>query len=192
MPLYTDGESMPAWDISYNAQSNALATALDDADAADHAADAVEAVDDLPVTGNWLGRLIWVAEDDRVRRWNGSQWGVIGFPPSIQTSPTVGSGWDTPSINFIYQRSGWVQATFNAYRSSGAAVGAVLFDVPVGYQGDHNVFAVGGKLNGSGVPLSGDVWVYYDVFTEEVKLRTAMAADTSIAVTIGWPLEGAS
>jgi len=51
LPQYTDGESMPAWHTAYNAQSNLLATALDDADTADRAADSVATVAALPVTG---------------------------------------------------------------------------------------------------------------------------------------------
>lgn len=193
-PLYNGapgGDVMPAWDVAYNAHSTALETALDDSEAGILARDGVETIAELPLTGNQPGRLIWVEEDDRVRRWDGAQWGVIGFPPSIQTTPTPGSGWQTPFLNSIYQRSGWVQLTFNAYRSSAAASGAVIVDVPVGYRGNHNDFAVSPVFDLS-ENVVGSTLCYYDTSTEQVKLKSAIPDDTSIALTMGWALEGAT
>ena len=193
LPQYTDGESMPAWHTAYNAQSNLLATALDDADTADRAADSVATVAALPVTGNWDGRLIWVEEDDKVRRWDGAGWGVIGWPPSLQTTPTVGSGWSTPSMNTIYHRSGLVQLNFNAFRTSSGGFGTVVCEVPVGYRGDFNVFGAAAHLVSEGVMAgTGTVMCYYDVDVEKVKLYQSVPADTSIALTLTWPREGAS
>lgn len=190
-PLYSDTDSMPAWNTGYNAHSNALETALDEQEVTIKGWATVATVADLPVTDNWTGRLIYVQEDDRLRRWSGTQWGVIGFPPSIFTEPAIGSGWDTPSINQLYQRSGWVQLTFNARRTSAAAVGAVIAEVPVGYRGNHNVFAMAGRFDASVNPID-PILCYYDWITEEVKLRSPMASGTYVALTIGWPLEGAT
>lgn len=196
LPLYNGapgGDVMPAWDVAFNGQSNALATALDDSEAALHAADSVATIAELPVVGNWDGRLIWVAEDDRVRRWDGAQWGVIGFPPSITTTPTLGSGWATPSLNSIYQRSGWVQLNFNAYRTSSGSFGTVVVDVPVGYRGDFNVFQPAIHLVSTGVLATPNtIMCWYDRDTEQVKLYQNVAADRSIAFTMTWPLEGAT
>lgn len=190
-PLYSDTDSMPAWNTAYNAHSAGLETALDTQEETIKGWATVATVADLPLTGNWVGRLIYVQEDDRLRRWNGSQWGVIGFPPSIQTEPALGSGWNTPSLNYIYQRSGWVQYTFNAQRSSNGAAGAVIGSIGVGYRGNHNVFADGRVFNSSADP-TGSIYCYYDWITEQVKIGEPMASGTYLALTIGWPLEGAS
>lgn len=193
-PLYNGapgGDVMPAWDVSYNAHSTALETALDDSEAAIYARDWVETIAELPITGNQPGRLIWVEEDDRIRRWDGAQWGVVGFPPSISTTPTPGSGWQTPFLNSIYQRSGWVQLTFNAYRSTAGASGAVVVDVPVGYRGNHNAFAMSPVYDIS-ENVVGSTLCYYDTATEQVKVKGSMADDTSIAFNMSWALEGAT
>lgn len=193
MPLLSGPERSPGLRALFNAQSTALATELDASEQAMLERDGIDFIADLPLEGNQLGRLIYVKEDDRVRRWNGTQWGVIGFPPSIFTEPSLGSGWETSvSLNHLYQRSGWVMHLFNGYASSNRPNGAVVCNVPEGYQGAHNVFTLAARFDGSGNPLADDVLVYYDWIDEQVKLREPLASGQSIAYTLMWPLEGAT
>ncbi|MDR6907458.1 hypothetical protein J2X63_003166 [Agromyces sp. 3263] len=78
MPIYSDSEPMPDWDIAYNAQSTALGEALDAAAQADKDDDAVATIADLPVTGNWAGRVIMVEENDMLYVHDGTGWYIYG------------------------------------------------------------------------------------------------------------------
>lgn len=78
MPLYSGTEAMPAWHVSYNAQSTALSAALAAAKAADHAADSCLTIASLPTTGNWPGRVIMVEENDMLYVHDGTGWWIYG------------------------------------------------------------------------------------------------------------------
>jgi hypothetical protein len=78
MPIYSDTEPMPDWDIAYNAQSTALGEALDSAIQDGKDDDACATVADLPTTGNWPGRIIMVEENDMLYIHDGTGWWIYG------------------------------------------------------------------------------------------------------------------
>ena len=92
-PLYSDGESFPGWGTAFNSQSNLLATAMDVSEAAEQDNDKVATVAALPVTGNWVGRLIFVEENTTLYVCTGlpGSWGVVGGP-TLPSFRVVGSG----------------------------------------------------------------------------------------------------
>jgi len=91
-PLYGD-EAFPGWGAAFNSQSNLLATAMDTETAANQAADSCATVAALPVTDNWIGRLILVEENTTVYVCTDlpGTWGVIGGP-TLPSFRVVGSG----------------------------------------------------------------------------------------------------
>lgn len=93
MPLYSDTEAMPAWNVSYNAQSTALSAALAAAKADDHAADSCLTIASLPTTGNWPGRVIMVEENDMLYVHDGTGWWIYGgkLPFFFGSRPAPGS-----------------------------------------------------------------------------------------------------
>jgi hypothetical protein len=103
-PIYTDLEPMPDWDVHANTLAAALGEALDDAAQADKDDDSVATVAALPVTGNWLGRRIYVEEDQSLRLCTTlpatfEMIGRIGewsnYTPAwlgASTNPTIGNG----------------------------------------------------------------------------------------------------
>jgi hypothetical protein len=66
-PLYSDGETFPGWAAAFNSQSNLLATAMDVTDEANQDGDTVATIAALPTSGNWVGRQIYVQEDNSLR-----------------------------------------------------------------------------------------------------------------------------
>lgn len=78
MPIYTDTEPMPNWDVAHNAISTALGEALDDAAQADKDDDSCATIADLPITGNWPGRQIMVEENDMLYLHDGTGWYIVG------------------------------------------------------------------------------------------------------------------
>lgn len=99
-PLYDGspgGDVMPAWDVAYNAHSTALSAALASAKTADQDDDQVDTVAELPVTDNWVGRLIWVVEDASLR--------VCTALPGSWLNLAADTGWITPTL-----ADGWATA----------------------------------------------------------------------------------
>lgn len=78
---------------------------------------------DLPATGNWPGRTMYVTSDGTTRLWTGSAW-IITFKAA--TAPgsvtyTASSGFNiTTSNNQMYTRDGWVLGTVDWTKTSGS------------------------------------------------------------------------
>lgn len=77
-PVYTDADAMPDWDIYANTLGTALGEQLDDAAQAEKDNDSVPTIADLPVTGNWAGRVIMVEENDMLYVHDGTGWYIYG------------------------------------------------------------------------------------------------------------------
>lgn len=101
LPLYGD-EAMPGWAAAYNAQSNALSTALDDSEQAAKDDDYVEFLADLPASGNWPGRVLFVLEDMQLYVHDGSGW--ILMIGSVEGSVVPVDGFEILDETWIRKR----------------------------------------------------------------------------------------
>jgi hypothetical protein len=114
-PLYSDSEAMPAWHTAYNAQSNLLATAMDTSDAANQADDKVATIGALPVTGNWVGRQIYVEEDNSLRTCVAlpGSWVITGWArgSAVQYLTWTGAALDAPVVHNPLVTTDFVNST---------------------------------------------------------------------------------
>jgi len=129
IPKITDGDVMPGFKVGYNAQSTALDTALDSLETDIQDADSVATVAALPVSGNWVGRIIFCEEDELLRVWDGTGWVAYGGKTPYfygeRTSaalPSTGGG-----------DQAWVSSTQLA-RSMSLSSGVITVEVPGIYQ----------------------------------------------------------
>lgn len=79
LPLLSTDPStaLPGYATGYNAISTALDTALDNLEDDIHDQLYSATIAGLPTSGNWPGRIMYVAEDTSVRCWNGSAWFIM-------------------------------------------------------------------------------------------------------------------
>lgn len=168
-PLYSSSESMPGWAAAYNAQSNLLATALDESEDAQKADDSVALIADLPVTGNWPGRRIFVEEDEslRVCKTLPGTW-LIAYRTPLVGTITFEADWDAETGNSVERTADHVVMTFNAEKTSPVVSTELIGTLPVGYRpGSIVVFA--GVVHGTGSPVaaavaietSGEIYVFF-------------------------------
>jgi len=141
MPIYSDTEPMPDWDIAYNAQSTALGEALDDAAQSDKDDDSVETIAELPVTGNWPGRVIMVEENDMLYLHDGTGFYAVGgkhpYYFGSRTNSAVGTGASAQA---------YITAT-DYTRGVSMSSGTLTFETVGIYRVDQNVIW---EANGSG------------------------------------------
>lgn len=95
----------------------------------------VEAVTDLPSSGNWSGRTVFVSANGSIQVWNGTAWQVVHQPPTIFTPSvtgiTVGSGGSV--LYSIYTVASGILDVRVAWQlgSSGFTVGDIVLAPPV-------------------------------------------------------------
>jgi len=141
LPLYSDTEPMPDWDIAYNAQSNALSEALDAAEQAEKDNDSVATIAALPVTGNWTGRQIFVEETGMLYLHDGAGWYAVGgkvpYYFGTRSDSAIGTG-GSPQA--------WVTTTTEAQGIT-MSDGELTFEVVGKYRIDQTVIW---EANGNG------------------------------------------
>lgn len=108
---------------------------------------------------------------------------IFGLPLDF-VNPTVGTGWATPSQNFLARRSGIAFFTFNATRTAAASAGAHIATVPAGYRSTVNVYGQAWGLSGATAAIQ----INYDAASNQIRLGQALANGQAIAGTISWPI----
>ena len=135
-PIYTDTEPMPDWDTHANTLAGALGEALDAAVEADRAADSVENVADIPVTGNWVGRHLYVEEDESIRLCKAlpASWVIIGYSGAWTdfTPEWVGSVSD-PTVSAAVGRLKIIGKTceYRIHMVMGSSAGSGSYEFPL-------------------------------------------------------------
>ncbi|MFF2493260.1 hypothetical protein [Agromyces sp. NPDC058064] len=171
---------------AYNAQSEALDTALDDLeqDILDRQFAATE--EDLPTTDNSLGDIRLTLDDQQL-------WVCVGLPATwvrtnyldrASTNPTMGAGWETPSMNNLIRRGGFAYLEFNAFRSTNLAPEGVVVQIPPGYRGTMHRWTEAWATFG---PDFESYQIYYNPFEHEIRTRDLIPAGASLAVSMDWP-----
>jgi hypothetical protein len=100
--------------------------------------------------------------------------------------PTLASGWNTPSANFIDRRGGWAMLLFNAARSTNGAAGTACVSIPAKFRAGRAVYAQAWGLLGA----NNTIQCYYDTAANQVKINQAVNAGQSIALSMSWPVTG--
>jgi len=182
-PLYSDSEAMPAWDVAYNAQSNLLSTALTESEDAGKEDDSVELIADLPVTGNWVGRRIWVVEDEslRVCRELPASW-LIAFRTLLVGLIDWEAGWSAEPGHSVSRDASQVFITFNGEKTSSVVSGDIAGHLPVGFRPGATIYTAG-SYHGTGDPgpaivtitVGGEVRVFFGGTTTQKKLAFTVA-----------------
>ena len=185
-PLYSSGESMPGWAAAYNAQSNALSTALDASEATAKNDDSVELIADLPVTDNWIGRRIFVEEDKSLR--------VLETLPAVwmiaYRAPLIGTidwepGWSAEPGNSVERTADHVVVTFNGEKTSAVVSMEIVGYLPVGFRPGTVVYC-SGSYHGTGNP--GPTIVTVDTTGEIRIFFGGVATQTKLAFTVIFPI----
>lgn len=178
----------------YNAQSNALDTALDNLEQDIHDEDSVPTVDDLPETGNWLGRKTLVVADQHIYVITSlpSTWVRLDYLDRAFTNPTMGAGWDhttgSPKNNLL-RRGGNAYLEFNAFRTTNLAIGGTIVDIPPGYRGELYCWTFGWNTfyADDGIGDGEAFQIFYNPAVHKVQTRSLIPAGASLAVSLGWP-----
>lgn len=101
------------------------------------------------------------------------------------TTPTIGTGWQTPSILTISRANGLATFAFNAQAASNRAIGSIVATIPAGYRfNSHNIWGHGWGLLGAVAALQ----CYLDAGTNQVKINQPVNAGQSLALTLQWPV----
>lgn len=186
MPTLT-GAEIANLKILFNGQASAVDFRLQQTIDEDHAADSVATVDDLPETGNWLGRVTYVEDVDQLYVCTGlpSTWVRLNYLDRAETNPTRGAGWDTPFANDLVRRGGFSYLQFNAVRNTALGVGGVVVEIPAGYRGDLHCWTEGWAADD---PASGSYQIFYNPVVHEVQTREVIPDGASLAVSLQWPI----
>lgn len=175
-----------------NAQSAAVDFRIQQTIDADHDADSVPTVEDLPdgITPgqeNWLGRSILVVADQQIYVITSlpSTWVRSDYLDRASTTPTKGAGWDTTGLLVnLMRRGGFAHLTFNGFRTSNLATFGTIVQIPPGYRLDMHQWTVGWASGAATDTFN----VFYNPLVHEVQAGEAMPDNSSLAVSMTWPI----
>lgn len=186
MPTIT-GADPAQLDALLNGQASAVDFRLQQTIDEDHAADSAPTADDLPLTGNWPGRITYVEDVDQLYVCTSlpSTWVRLNYLDRATTTPTRGAGWDTPFANDLVRRGGFSYLQFNAVRNTALGIGGVVVEIPAGYRGDLHCWTEGWAADD---PASGSYQIFYNPVAHEVQTREVIPDGASLAVSLNWPI----
>lgn len=154
LPLVDD--SMPIAPIQglINPIAAALDAALTDLQTTEHNAQSVAAVGNLPTSGNWYGRSVYVRSDKLMRVWNGSSWDYDG-PKWTGVSYIAGTSSPGFGNDIAFLDTG-VEVTLSgtiAKNSNWWQVSDILFTLPDSARPTNSTYFVAAATGQSAVSL---------------------------------------
>ena len=187
MPTFTEAQ-LAILHVLLNSISTGVNGEFTDFEEALHAAASVETVGDLPTSGNWLGRIIFVEETETPYFLTAmpSSWSSIYRLDDAAITPEYGDGWQLPSVNKLRRRSGWARAEFNAFATETIPVGGTIMKIPVGFRGDDFCWTQGWDTFS---PTNESFQIYYNWETaHEFQTREVIPEGASLAFSVPWML----
>lgn len=140
MPIYGSTEPMPAWDVSYNAQSTALGAQMNARIAALKAGESVATIAALPAPADsWNGRIVFCEENQILHLYNGGWYAFAGKVPYFYGSradSAVGTG-GSPQ-NWITTNTASRGMTFSAGVITFSTVGVYSVDASATWEANGN------------------------------------------------------
>ena len=136
--------------------------------------------------GQQRAGMLWSETDtSRVYQSDGAGWTLIVGNRGSAT-PTVAAGWSSPSQNIVVSNDMRATLTFNAIRATTSTVDSVIVTIPEGFRAGANAYGFGWGLLGG----ASSIQCWYDASVHQVKMRQALSAGQSLALTMSWPITG--
>lgn len=150
-------------------------------------AGAIEEWDRDAITGAALydGLLIYNLTAGRLEIRHMNTWVPLFTVGTATATPTVANGWQIPSLNVVTGRDGWAHLTFNAIRTTTSSADATIVSIPAGFRTLTNHYGFGWGLLGG----ASSIQCWYDTSVHQIKMRQALSAGQSLALTMYWQIE---
>lgn len=185
IPLYTTADPAKL-DILLNGHANAMDFAITEAEQDTQDGESAPTVDDLPETGNWLGRTVYVEEDGTFRICIGlpNTW-HIAYRVPVEGTVDWNPGWSAEPGHKIERDADHVTLNFNAGKTSAVVTEDIVGYLPEGFRPDA-IVVTSASYHGTGAPGPATVTI-----TTEGEVRVWFSppiTQTKLAFTTTFPI----
>ncbi|SIN72940.1 hypothetical protein [Agromyces cerinus] len=182
LPLYTTADPAKL-DILLNGQSNAMDFAIGESEQDTRDGESAATVDDLPETGNWKGRGVFVEEDGTWRLCIGlpNTW-INAYRVPVEGTISWQPGWSAEPGLSLERDADHVFLNFNAEKTSAVIGEETLGYLPAGFRPADKIYC-SGSFHGTGDPgaaiisleATGQMRVFFPGTTDQTNVAFCVA-----------------